>query len=206
MTPVDRRGSLLMLAVGWVVAAASWVTALVILQESGFRTGNLLRDVAEVGRVPALSGFFSTLGVVGWGIAVGALVTATCVVRGKKASGSAIYPLVTAGLTLGLALDDAFLVHEVLAPRRANIDEQVVLAAYAVAAVGWALSFRSRWDAAAWLLLGLSVLAFTGSVAVDLVSNTGILYEDAAKYLGLWTFAAFAIRESVRCVNGVVRS
>lgn len=182
----------------WCIVALAWAAMLAFLNAGETRTGNLLRDAVEVGRVPALSGFFSTLGIMGWALAAGACFLAGWVLQIRGDRRAAIYPLATGLLAIGLGIDDAFLVHEALAPRRLKIPEYAVLAFYGAVSCVWLIAFRARWDRVAWLLLGLAATCFVLSLVMDAVSGR-ILYEDGLKYLALWTFVVFAFREASHC-------
>ena len=180
---------------------SGWAGLLAFLNAADTRAANLLRDAVEVGRGPALSGFFSTLGVMGWAMAAGACFMAGWVLHIRGARRAAIYPLATGLLAIVLGIDDAFLVHEILAPRRLSIPENAVLAAYGALAGAWLIAFRAHWDRNAWLLLGLAAACFLLSFVMDVVIGSRILYEDGFKYLALWTFVAFCLREAAHCAS-----
>jgi len=198
--PRGKQRALWSILGAWCIVALAWAGLLAFLNATDTRTGNLLRDAVEVGRVSALSGFFSTLGVMGWAMAAGASFMAGWVLHLRGDRRATIYPLATGLLAIVLGIDDALLVHEVLAPRRLKIPENAVLVAYGVLAGAWLFAFRARWDRVAWLLLGLAAACFLASFVMDVVVSSRILYEDGFKYLALWTFVAFCLREAARCV------
>lgn len=199
--PRGRQPALWPILGTWCIVALGWAGLLAFLIASDTRVGNLLRDAVEVGRVAVVSGFFSTLGVMGWAMAAGACFMAGWVLHIRGDRRASIYPLATGLLAIVLGIDDAFLVHEVLAPRRFGIPENAVLASYGVLAGAWLIAFRDRWDRVAWLLLGLAAACFLLSFVMDGLISGRILYEDGFKYLALWTFVAFCLREAARCAT-----
>ncbi len=197
--PTPRR--LLVVLGAWCGVALGWAGWLALLQAGDVKTGNLLRDASEVGRVPATSGFFSTLGVMGWGLASGASLLVAWVLFDEGRRRALIYPLATGLLSFGLGFDDAFLVHEQLAPNRLGLSENVMLGSCVAVMALWVAAFRSRWDRISALLLGLTTLCFVASLSIDQFFAGRILYEDGFKNLAIWTFVAFCIREAARCLH-----
>ncbi|MGH2699514.1 MAG: hypothetical protein ACRDJL_10020 [Actinomycetota bacterium] len=192
------RVPLLLLGGVWCVLALAWGGLLLYLDTRGTRVGNLLRDPVEVGNLRFFAGMFSTLGIMMWSFAVGASLLAAWVLFSQLGGQAGIYPLATGLLALLLTVDDAFLIHESAAPNRMAIPENVVLSSYAAAAVAWVVAFFRRWDAPARLLVGLAAITFGLSLGFVFLTGSRPIVEDGFKYLGLFTFSVFCLREAAR--------
>jgi hypothetical protein len=197
-----RRGWVAITLGAWVLGALVWGGYLAYLDARGTRVGNLLRDPVEVGNLRAFAGFFSTLGIMAWAAVAGAhLMVAWAILRSAPGRlREAAYPLATGFLAVLLGFDDGLLIHEALAPNRLGIPETVMLGLYTLIAVIWTVAFFSRWDAVAKLLVVLAGVSFSLSMFYDLGLQSRTILEDGFKYLAIWTFFAFGLREAARCL------
>ena len=107
-------------------------------------------------------------------------------------------------MTVLLALDDLFMLHEEVLPVRLGVPEPAVYLGYALVGAAVAVRYgravaRTRWP---WLVV--SAGAFTVMVVVDLLETsltTGLyLLEDGAKLLGLVTWCAWLVHTGVSTV------
>lgn len=140
-------------------------------------------------------GFISNLGIMLWsGTAAVCLIAALCLFKGKAPRQALRFTASACGLTGWLALDDAFLLHELVLPSL-GLPQPVVLAATAAlallyGAMNWRLIFSQEW----WVL-GLGAFGLALSLGVDQVFHSlspGLVYlEDSAKFFGIVCWAGF---------------
>jgi len=194
--------------VRWLVKIIAWfavaVAALVLLFLYDHKImAAMLRDRAEWGGQPFYLGAVSQIGILTWaaGAAV-ALFTATAV-RGDGISGDRLLLLRCIGLfTLALCLDDAFQVHEVVAPRYLYIDQKAVLLLYAVSALAIGMAFR-RLLLKRPLLPVAAAVALATSVGLDLSEpywtniTIELLVEDSFKQLGIVLWTGFILQQAL---------
>lgn len=190
----------------WALAAGTAGAVLVLglaavaAEHTGRELSFFTRDPLAELHEPIYTGAVSTLGaLVWWTGGVAALLAAAVVRRGEAAHALAAGGL----LTLLLAFDDLFVMHEELIPDLVGIPERVVYAAYAAAGlafVWWHRRFLVPAPRA--LLLGLAVALFGLSIAFDVVAPGRHALEDGAKLLGIvaWTtlFVVAALEELSR--------
>ncbi|MDD7910975.1 hypothetical protein PUV47_13685 [Pseudovibrio exalbescens] len=140
-------------------------------------------------------GFISNLGIMLWSGTAAACLIAACCLYAAKASAPALRFAVCASVFTGwLALDDAFLLHELVLPSL-GLPQALVLGVTAglallYVALNWRLILCQEW----WVLaLGVGGLAI--SVAVDQVfhslSPVLVYLEDSAKFFGIVCWAGF---------------
>lgn len=191
----------------WVLLPCAVVLGLgVLLSRAVDRPFALLvRDVNVAADLPYYAGALAGLTVMVW-TAGAAVPLAASLPRWRSRSPLVRATLVFGLLTLFLACDDQFQLHETVAPRF-GIPEEVVLALHAVGALAAAVVFRrelARRPEGAVLALGGLLLA--GSVAVDVVAGVvelpetpRILLEDGLKLMGaaVWGTALAGLAAAV---------
>lgn len=203
----DARRRLLQTGL-WVVAPCVLVLALgVVFTEAVDRPFALLvRDVTVAADLPYYSGALAGLTVMVW-TAGAAVPLAAVLPRWRSRAPLVRVTLVLAVLTLALACDDQFQVHEAVGPRF-GVPEKAVLLVYAVTAVTTAVVFRhelaQRPEGA---VLGLAGLLLAGSVGIDVVAEyvllaetPRILLEDGLKLVGaaVWSAALIGLAAAVQ--------
>ena len=142
-------------------------------------------------------GFVSNLGIFLW-VATAAicLFTATIFLQWKNAKALFRFA-VTAGLfSAWLAMDDAFLLHEIVFPK-IGVPQFLVLAVYVLLAFSYIIaSWRVILSSEYWIL-GLGVGAVAISLGVDQLLHsldpTIVIIEDSAKFFGLFCWFAFHV-------------
>ncbi len=142
-------------------------------------------------------GFVSNLGVLAWTATAAVCLFAAVLFVLQYRHKSLIWFAASAGVLTGwLALDDAFMVHEVVLPSF-GVPQNAVLASYVVLAalyamVSWRLILKSDYLI---LLVGGAALAL--SIAVDTVFHSLLPFlvslEDSAKFFGICCWSAFHI-------------
>jgi hypothetical protein len=191
-----------------LAGAAFGLGLLAVVAVGADRTGRSVsfftRDPLAELHAPLYTGVVSTVGALVWWSG-GVVALAAALALGSRRP--AFAPLLAlAALTLALAFDDLFLVHEEVLPDIVGIPEKAVYAAYALAGAAFVVVFRPFLAkpprlpalAAAVLLLGLSIF-------FDVVAPGRHLLEDGAKLLGIvaWTiFAAGVSLDELAALTG----
>lgn len=196
-----------------VLVAVVWSGSIVLFVALGVQdtapVGVLLRDPQETTGSPWYLGLVSNLGLIGWACAATLFLGAGMVLRsigGRRAEYWSL--LVLGALTTVLLIDDAFLLHDDWLQRSANL-ELVAYGVYAIAVLGWLIVFRSEITAGPWPVGVLALVALALSVAVDgllagIDSDWRLLLEEGAKFVGIWTLAAYAARSATEAIGRVV--
>lgn len=142
-------------------------------------------------------GFVSNLGIFLWiGTAAIALFSAIILWARTKPNPHFLF-LLLAGLLSGLlALDDAFLLHEVAFPEL-GVPQNIVLFIYLILAIAYGLaSWRTLLSSEIWLLAIASIFLAV-SLMVDQVFHSIddmiVIIEDSAKFLGLSAWFSFHV-------------
>lgn len=170
--------------------------ALVLASAKGIPIGNLTRDPVAIFEGPAYYGLLSQLGIFLWAI------TATiCLMNGRLAVRQrrlrlGIFLLVSAGLTLFLGIDDAFLLHERVLPRL-GIPETAVFLFYAAFVGCYLVGFLPEIVRTDYLILGIALSLFAASMASDLLIDSathGHLIEDGIKMAGIICWMSYFVR------------
>lgn len=153
--------------------------------------GDLTRDPTAVSRAPFYTGLLSQLGIFLWAGAAFACLIPVIV--------SFQHPfrqfLLASGLiTLTLALDDVFLLHESALPM-AGFPEKIVLIFYAGLLTAYVAWFYRVIKNTAYGLLLIACLCFGLSLLIDLLTpnstNMEFLLEDGAKLVGIVSWLAY---------------
>lgn len=194
-TRYDWTGSAAVVACG-AVAVLALVGAVHVL---GWDFRLMARDPISVARAGDdvdrhYVGWVSHAGVLGWAAAAATGLAGARMHRGDRGRAA----LMVGGLlSLGLAVDDLYLVHESLVPRYTPLPEETVLAGWAVVTVAWLVGFR-RWALGqrALPLLVVAGVALGASVAADLV-GAGVLTEESLKLFGVGVWTCFLWRAAI---------
>jgi len=140
-------------------------------------------------------GFMSNLGIFLW-VATAAISLFSALIFFQNKADKALFRFaLTSGLFSGwLALDDGFLLHEIVLPKL-GIGQNIVLALYVVLALSYILaSWRVILSSEFWIL-ALAVLGVSISLGVDVILHSTasniIIIEDSAKFFGLFLWFAF---------------
>ena len=142
-------------------------------------------------------GFVSNLGIMAWSATAAVCLFAALLMAIQRRAGHLVWFAASAGLLTGwLALDDAFLVHEVVFPSF-GIPQNAVLGLYLVLGglyglASWRTIFQHD-----WFMLGVAGSALALSMMVDTVFHSlvpSLVYlEDSAKFFGICCWASFHI-------------
>ncbi|SFB76905.1 hypothetical protein [Tropicimonas isoalkanivorans] len=167
-----------------------------LADRAGYDVSALIRDAAAEFDVPISAGSVSFIGVVMLLLTSGAAAVTAMATRTNRAVLAAV-----GLLSLMLALDDQFMLHERIIKRYFGIEEEVVMAVYALWATGLLIAvWRGRlkpWVSG--LLVPAGVMAL--SVTADQV-GTSYVIEDLLKVTGFGAWAAFWVSVSRATLQG----
>ena len=142
-------------------------------------------------------GFVSNLGIFLWvATASISLFCATIFLQWKNTKALLRFAI-TAGLfSAWLAMDDAFLLHEIVFPK-IGVPQFFVLSVYVLLALSYMVaSWRIILSSEYWIL-GLGVGAVAISIGIDQIFHSLdpvlIIMEDSTKFFGLWCWFAFHV-------------
>lgn len=177
-----------------IVGVSFLVAALVVFSGKQDPLSVYFRDPAATYGFNPLAGLISHIGVF--------LLSATGVVSMFASLHTRIdKPLfLWIGLfSLMIAVDDFFMLHEVMVPRLMGIPEIYVLAFYAAFAALFFFGFRRSLIGRKQLGLYVGVGLLASSILVDLVmdySEYQVVMEDSLKFLGLVVWSAYWLRRA----------
>ena len=195
-------GLLLALGTGLCALLAGWQIAGAL----GIPASALVRDPAAIAKHPIYYGFFSNLGVLLWSATAGGLLVGGLALRDSPGEERrAAFLLWFGAVTVLLALDDVYLLHEDVYRRYLPGSSVVPLALHASLLLGGLLLFRAHVLASGFGALLISLAGFAVSALFDVtVSSPTPLHhylEDGAKLLGIVAWAGYFGRESVRALR-----
>ena len=165
----------------------------------------ITRDPAAIANHPIYYGALSNLGILLWAAStttclLGGLVTKMLSDRWTIASFFAAF----GGLSAVLCLDDLFMIHEDVFPKKLGLSEDVLFILYAVSLSYMLFHFRKILFKMQPALLGLSLLLFALSTCSDLIpaiahppnSNT-YAFEDGSKFIAIFVWFSYFLWAAV---------
>ncbi len=204
------------------LAAAIYAPAVVLLAVvalisaiKGIPVGTFTRDPVQVMDAPFYTGLISNAGVLVWcAAAVMALFAGALLPRSPERREQKRFLLWSGVLTLGVMLDDLFILHDQVFPDLFHVHEQVFYFGYVAAGGLYIIRFRRVIFGPDVPLLVLAT-AFMGiSLIMDqwhmlltvfgrMIIPENFLIEDGAKLLGQVTWMAYLARRSADAVRTV---
>ena len=197
----------------WGVAAlgfAAVVTAVVVFQPL-VPPSWLFRDPLYVAAVSgdccrSYYGAASNLGVLVWTVGASVAAAAAFVLWRRGADrNETLFFAAAAILTGAVAVDDLYMVHEIVLPRL-GVPQTLILAAYGAAGVAYLVVFRKRLLASGGWAFLLAIVALGLSIGVDAVikhqPEAIMVAEDAAKFFGSCLWSAFHVRIALEALEG----
>jgi hypothetical protein len=183
-------------AVAALVCLVATASIIGLADKAGNDVSALLRDAATEFDVPIFAGSVSFIGIVMLLLTSGsAAVTAMAAPTNRAVLSAASL------LSLTLALDDQFMLHERILQRYVGVEEEFMMALYAVWATGLLVAvWRGRlkpWISGLLVPAGLMAL----SVIADEV-GTSYVIEDLLKVASFGAWSAFWVNVSVATVQG----
>ena len=200
----------------FVPAMLILVGVAVVVVAGDLNVGDLTRDPVTILHGDPLTGVVSAFGVILWwftaSICLFTLVLSRSLGLGRPIR---VFLLSSGLLTLLLAVDDQFLIHDELAPNFLGMREREVMAVYLVLASIYLFVNRSIIRRSEWVILATAFVFFGGSIAVDYfvqVTMTsadtigvgldwGLFFEDGLKLMGIAGWSAYLVRFSYFAVT-----
>jgi preprotein translocase subunit SecG len=181
-----------------VVSTALIGAVLFLHYWKGIPIGNLTRDPTSILFAPLYTGFLSQIGNLLW-FASAAICLFTANFLSYQPDNLKIkrFFIVSGFLTLVLAFDDLFLLHEEFFPFFLGIPEEAVFASYALFVFFYLFKFYSTILKTDYILMGIALIFFGISITLDLLNPKGIdpfLFEDGAKTIGIVSWLAYFFR------------
>lgn len=196
--PGMRSKSILPL-IGLAFAAWASIVGVVLVFHfwKGVPVGYMTRDVATVAVALRYAGFLSQMGLFIWfAAATLCLFSAMVLLKHPDHRELKRYFLVSGLLTLLLAFDDAFLLHE-WTQRDLRLPEELVFGCYAGLLILYLLRYRALILQTDYVLMALALFFFAASVLLDIWHPRipyFVLYEDGAKLAGQVSWLAYFAR------------
>ena len=194
-----------------VAGAVTYFSVMLTVQFGlGLRLSDLMRDPAAVAAQPFYIGLGSHVGVLLWGAAATiCLFSAGVLTPGSEAGTRRSFLNASGVLTLILALDDLFLLHEEVIPRFLGIPEMVVLGSYGLLVIAYLTRYRGVIARTDHYLLRLALTFFGLSLVLDMLPalfpdsssmrdvlppvliDVHVLLEDGAKLFGIVSWLGY---------------
>lgn len=204
---IPRLG--LVIAVVWSVAGLVLASVALAASATGRPVADFtrepvaaLRETTCAGAECAYIGFLSNAGLLIWGGTASVCLLAAFLVRGHRDRRGLAAPFLWLGLlTVVLAVDDAFQVHEGVAPALVDRGEVLATGAYALALLALLVRYRSFVLRTSFGLVVVSGALFLGSAALDRWLPGLHLLEDGAKFVGIVTWATWLIGTGIAVLS-----
>lgn len=148
----------------------------------------LTRDPASATRTQFYIGFVSNIGLMVWAGTVATCTLASRLLWRTDQHSQAHFFLASAGISLMLLLDDAFLLHENVIPQIFHVPEIAVYVVYGMLIVSYLIYFRNDIFGTDYTLLIMALSGFGFSLFIDFFDTDTIVYtflEDAFKFTGI---------------------
>lgn len=181
----------------YAAVAAVLVAAAILVKITGLPAGFLTRDPANATRSSALLGVVSTTGLLVWSAGLAGAFIAWRLAREVE---QRRFILAFTVLTALLLLDDAYLIHDRLLPRKFGIPGEVTYLTYAALA-GWIMLAHRDAIRRTERVLPLQALGwFAVSLVVDAEIFAGaprgwwMLLEDGTKLAGIACWSTYGVR------------
>jgi hypothetical protein len=193
---------IVLIVLAFVPPGLVWVVG----EVKGMSPGFLTRDPAALTGSPWYLGALSTFGLFLWASAATSAILGFFSARGRAQFEARLF-LWAGAISVVLGLDDAFQIHEEIAPEDLGIPQRVVYVFYIVMIVifVWhvhrSISHMGRKiPIAAGLFFAISfVVDAIESIENSLLEHSTVFYvEDGAKFIGIALWAAFLLRAAVR--------
>lgn len=204
----SRLRPLVPLAVIWMFGLAL-LGGLVVQRQVPY--DQLLLDPNSLNRVPWYTGLVSNLGVLGWSVATTAGFFGAWIGHHGGRPNAAILLSRGAVLSTVLLLDDLFQLHVAVKPLF-GISKPVVYLCYLLVAVWWLATQHQEIRRTRIELLAAAGIAFAASIVFDqagaatsaLSTQSALVIEDAAKFLGVLAWALYFVLTSSDIVRSIV--
>jgi len=171
-------------------------------QFSGLPLGWFTKDPSAITGTPPYLGILSTLGILGWTIGTSIALFAATISYTVTPLRSL---LIGFGLfTALLGIDDAFLLHEEVAPQLLFLPEEILFAGYAGAVLVLLALHRDAIRSTRWELFIAATFFFAVSVGIDVFNEKGeylAFCEDVAKFTGITSWTGWLVHTSFQTIE-----
>jgi hypothetical protein len=144
----------------------------------------------------AYDGAISTLGIMIWAATSALAFFCALLFSASRARPERNFAIHVGALSAWLAIDDAYLLHEIVLPS-VGIPQLLVLACIGFALIALLALHRSILAQAIWWLLAVSIVLFSISALVDIVfpgvRSTLLVVEDGSKLIGVVAWCLFFV-------------
>jgi hypothetical protein len=191
--------------IGLILSVSAVLVGVVLLLHfsKGIPYGKLTRDPLTIVGAPLYTGFLSQIGIFFWSASTAvSMISAKVLSRHPESLKSKRLLFDSGLLTLVLALDDVFLLHEAFFPYF-GVPEEAVFVSYAGCMLFYLVRFYSIILKTEYVLLGMALIFFGVSITLDLLEPHGIppfLFEDGAKLVGIVSWLSYFFRVGVYAV------
>jgi hypothetical protein len=188
------------------ISVAAVLLCVLLFQATGRDWWILLRDPAAAFKFPPSAGLFSHLGVLAMAV-MGAICVFVALLL-QRGTRDRMVLLYVGMLSMWLALDDLFMLHEGILPRTIGLPEHATLGLYVVLAIGlmrliggqlftWA--YLGLWVAAAFLVVMLGT-----DLMFEEVTAASFLVEEVSKLSGFMLWSVFWIAFAALRMRGAM--
>lgn len=167
----------------------------------------LTRDIFATTKVPVYTGILSNIGIFTWCVSFAVCVFTFFLLKPTNSQERKIKAFIGLSglLSLGMMIDDFFMLHEEVLPNLVGIPEKLVILALLSWVVFHLIYFRKViLKSTPFKLLGIALLLFAGSLGVDVLplevtysgnrSNLIFLVEDGSKLIAIATWCFYFCR------------
>ena len=174
------------------IALIGVASVLVLSARSHKPLSYMTRDPAAITGAEFYLGFLSNIGIMLWAATAAVCLFAAMMLRRWRAQRQALFLFASGLLSLVLALDDAFMLHEDVFPYRLHIPQLAVYAGYAILVSCYMAYFARDILRTDCLLLAIALSLLALSMGMDAFLPFGDLetmVEDGVKFAGIvfWT-------------------
>lgn len=171
----------------------------------------LFRDTFAVASAPVYYGLFSNLGIFLWLSSAAIMFFSTSILSVIDKQNKYYQFLLSFGsITLFLAMDDFFMLHERVFPRLLGVSEKVTFLAYGIIVIYSIFRFRRIIFNNNFKIFFIAVLFLFSSIAVDQIlnsdqflfkANDSYFFEDSLKLIGIVTWCFYFIKISAEKIT-----
>lgn len=189
---------------GWILSGALLLPLMVIVTAlagswvSERPISSFTRDLAAIAGVPPWLGLVSQVGNIFWWTSAGIAALGAAQLSGSRQIAAGRFLRLFAGLTLLLAFDDTFMVHDRLAPRLLGLHELVLFGLYGTLVAYMLVRYRMVWQQSGPTLLAVAITGFALSLAIDRLPEDLLplhhLFEDGSKLVGISCWLGFSVQ------------
>ena len=192
------------LLITFIPAISMLLLIVLVSTVNGVNMTWVTRDITAIADIHPLSGILSTLSILLWCITAAVTLFAAFILRHFKQRKYFKFLLSSSLLSTYLMMDDAFLIHEVLAHEYFAIDEKMVIFSLGIAVLIYLFSFKKTILETQYGVLILAFAFLTISVLTDGILDPWFwslghweyLIEDGAKWLGIACWCSYYVHTS----------